>query len=74
MMTFECTVPLDHKEGLGAKLTFRMPDGINGAAHTVLVPAGAAPGARLLKVKRPQGMAPGEAANIGQVVRMSLGS
>ena len=34
----------------------RMP---NGAAHTVLVPPGAAPGARLrFKVRRPQGMAP----------------
>ena len=34
----------------------RMPDGV---AHTVAVPAGAAPGTRLrFKVKRPQGTAP----------------
>ena len=54
MMTIEIVVPPHHKEG--AKLMCRMPDGV---AHTVAVPAGAAPGTRLrFKVKRPQGSAP----------------
>ena len=78
-MTFEITVPPNHKEG--AKLRCL----VNGAAHIVRVPAGAAPGARLrFKVNRSEGIAPAASVNHAwrpltrarraQVVRMSRSS
>ena len=74
-MTFEITVPPNHKEG--AKLRCL----VNGAAHIVRLPAGAAPGARLrFKVNRSEGIAPAALVNRpltrahAQEVRMSWSS
>ena len=74
-MTLEITVPSNHKEGAKYRCL------VDGAAHIVRVPAGAAPGARLrFKVNRSEGIAPAALVNRpltrarAQVVRMSRSS